>query len=365
MFMQQQTIAFTTTNLPTASVASLLSVSPIASGNNIFLSLSASKWLASTNSLRITLTYDSSVMTYDHVEGVGSGSFSTSSSVSEMGNTGTLNLTASINNFGYGGNFLQLVFKPLTDKAKMTFNVSSIVLNGETTGNVSSDYQYIKSLNVMGTVQADKLIGGDGNDSLFGELGNDTLTGGAGDDTLDGGAGTDTAVYAGASKAYTVQRVAGGLTVQGQEGTDSLVRVERIKFSDGIMAFDVDSAAGQAYRIYQAAFNRKPDSAGLGYWIDVMDRGSSLKEVATGFAASQEFKDLFGTNSSNTDIVNKLYQNVLHRQGEQAGIDYWLNVLDKKMATVPEVLASFSESAENKAALADLIGQGFLYTPYG
>lgn len=362
--MQQQTTFSTTASQVTTPGASLLSVTPIASGNNLIFSLSANKWLASTNSLRMTFTYDSSVVTYDRAQGVGSGSFSTSSSVSELGNTGTLTLTTSINNFGYGGNFLQLVFKTLTDKAKVTYSVSGILLNGETTGNISGDYQYIKPLNVTGTVQADKLAGGDGNDSLFGDLGNDMLTGGAGDDTLDGGGGIDMAAYAGASQAYTVQRVPGGLTVQGQEGTDSLVRVERVKFSDGIMAYDVDGVAGQAYRIYQAAFNRKPDAAGLGYWIDVMDRGASLKEIATGFAASQEFKDLFGTSTSNADIVNKLYQNVLHRQGEQAGVDYWLNVLDKKMATVPEVLASFTEGAENKAALANLIGQGFLYTPY-
>jgi hypothetical protein len=34
------------------------------------------------------------------------------------------------------------------------------------------------------------------------------------------------------------------------------------------VALDVDGAAGQAYRLYQAAFDRAPDKNGLGYWIN-------------------------------------------------------------------------------------------------
>lgn len=342
-----------------------LMISPKAAGDSIVLSLSSGIWRAGSNSLNMTLTYDSSVMTYRQAQGVGSGSFSFSSSVSEVGNAGTLTLSASINSASYGDNFMQLVFSPLTDQAQVTYSLSNGLLNGSSIGTFGGAYHYLKPLNLAGTSHQDILTGGDGNDSLFGDLGNDTLAGGAGDDTLDGGGGTDLASYAGAYQSYTVARAPGGVTVYGPEGTDALVRVERVRFSDGTLALDADGVAGQAYRIYQAALNRKPDSAGLGYWIDVMDKGSSLKDIAAGFAASTEFQNLFGTSTSSIDIVNKLYQNILHRQGEQAGIDYWTNVLDKKLGTLPEVLASFSDSTENKEALAEILGQGFLYTPWG
>jgi hypothetical protein len=57
--------------------------------------------------------------------------------------------------------------------------------------------------------------------------------------------------------------------------------------------------------------------------------------------------------------------NVLDRPGEQAGVDYWVGLLDTKAATVASVLAGFSESAENQVATAVVIGSGFEYIPYG
>jgi len=45
-------------------------------------------------------------------------------------------------------------------------------------------------------------------------------------------------------------------------------------------------------------------------------------------------------------------------------VDYWLHVLDNKVASLPDVLAAFSDSAENKDAVADLIANGILFTPW-
>jgi len=59
----------------------------------------------------------------------------------------------------------------------------------------------VPDLTILGTANADNLIGGEGNDTITGLAGNDTLTGlggadtligNAGADTLDGGAGNDT-----------------------------------------------------------------------------------------------------------------------------------------------------------------------------
>ena len=124
-----------------------------------------------------------------------------------------------------------------------------------------------------------------------------------------------------------------------------------------------DGAAGEAYRFYRAAFDRTPDLPGLGFWIGAMDKGSSVQDLAAGFATSKEFNDMYG-GASNADIVNRLYHNVLHRTPEQAGYDYWLHVLDNKQASLPDVLAAFSDSAENKDAVADLIASGILFTPW-
>mgnify|MGYP003942493579 CR=1 FL=1 len=90
--------------------------------------------------------------------------------------------------------------------------------------------------------------------------------------------------------------------------------VERLQFSDGTLALDTGSGqtAGEAYRLYQAAFNRTPDTAGLKYQTNALDSGYSLSTVAGNFIASPEFQRTYG-NVNDTQFITLLYQNVLHR----------------------------------------------------
>lgn len=214
---------------------------------------------------------------------------------------------------------------------------------------------------------ADAVLGYEGNDVIATGDGADRLWGGAGDDQLDGGAGVDTALYAGAMAGYAISKSASGFAVQGAEGSDTLVHVERLMFSDTNVALDIDGIGGQAYRLYQAAFNRTPDRAGLGYWIAALDHGADLRDVARGFVDSAEFRspELYGPSPTNAQLVTKYYENVLHRAPEPGGYAYWLGVLDRHQDTPAGVLANISESAENQAGVIGVIGNGFAYTPYG
>jgi len=140
----------------------------------------------------------------------------------------------------------------------------------------------------------------------------------------------------------------------------------RLRFADSAIALDLDGNAGQGYRIYQAAFNRKPDLVGLGYWINQMDNGASQRDVASSFVASAEFAILYGGgNPANLLYVTKLYNNVLQRAPEQDGLNYWLGVMDSNAAGRGEVLGYFSESTENKTLVAPAIAGGIEYLPWG
>ena len=208
--------------------------------------------------------------------------------------------------------------------------------------------------------------GGNGADIIVLREGNESATGGAGNDSIDGAAGLDIAYYAGVRARYTVQRTGTGYTVkdnEGSDGTDILANVERLVFGDGALAIDIMGNAGIAYRIYQAAFARTPDVAGLSYWIAAMDKGYAFKAVAEGFVISAEFKALYGASPTHRNIVEQIYENVLRRPGEEAGITFWTGVLDSHAASVAEVLMGFSESAENQAALIGVIGNGIPYIP--
>ena len=216
-----------------------------------------------------------------------------------------------------------------------------------------------------GSLLASTTMGSAGNDALRGTSANESFTGLGGNDSIDGGAGRDTAHYTGVRSSFTVTQTASGLTVRdnvGGEGTDTLQNIERVQFSDKGIAFDIAGNAGQVYRLYQAAFNRTPDSGGLGDWIYGMDTGLSLLDVSSGFFNSAEFKSVYGQNPGNEEVVTRFYQNVLHRAPEQAGFDYWINQIESGLQTRTQVLTGFSESPENQAQLIGILSAGIEYT---
>ena len=204
-----------------------------------------------------------------------------------------------------------------------------------------------------------------GDDSFTGSSGNDILIGYGGNDSINGGAGIDTVHYQGGRDRYTVTKTVNGVSVvdkQGVNGTDQLSAIERVTFSDGSgLAFDGKGTGGQAYRIYEAAFNRTPDNAGVGYWMSLMDKGVSLAVIASGFVASAEFKTVYGTAPTNAELVGKFYQNILNRPAEKAGFDFWVGALDKGVP-LADVLAAISESGENIDLSAAVIAAGFPFT---
>jgi Ca2+-binding RTX toxin-like protein len=87
---------------------------------------------------------------------------------------------------------------------------------------------------ITGNSAANLLDGGAGNDTLAGGDGDDTLTGGTGNDALYGDAGSDTALFAGAFSTYKITANASGTltVVSTTTGTDTLVNIEFLQFSD-------------------------------------------------------------------------------------------------------------------------------------
>lgn len=219
-----------------------------------------------------------------------------------------------------------------------------------------------------GTEGADTIRG----DAIPGEV----IEARGGDDTLiytngtrfDGGDGIDTFYALGG---YSVGQIDDHTWLYSSltGGGSTLVNVERVIFgapgdkSATGVALDYDGHAGQAYRLYQAAFDRTPDNFGIGFWISRLDKGVSLTDIANAFVASSEFKTLYGANPTNAEIVDKLYHNVLHRDPDPES-EFWVDVLDRKAATVADVLIGFSESHENVVNLVGVQKTGIAYLPY-
>jgi hypothetical protein len=216
---------------------------------------------------------------------------------------------------------------------------------------------------------------------VFGNDGDDILYGApiATREFFNGGNGLDKIIYTEALNKFTVA-VSSKITVASsgkvidyatvkhasKANPDALTNVERIQFSDTMLALDIgkDQTGGSAYMLYKAAFNRTPDVGGLGYWISKMDAGTSYSSVAQSFVNSAEFQAAFGgSNPSVNTLVTKLYNNVLNRTPDAGGLAFWQDKLNTGWSTA-DVLGFFSTSGENVTNVTPLIAKGISYTQF-
>ncbi|RMA43519.1 DUF4214 domain-containing protein [Rhodophyticola porphyridii] len=153
---------------------------------------------------------------------------------------------------------------------------------------------------VLGNGIANQIDGGAGSDLLVGGSGSDSLFGGFGDDVLNG--------------------------------------------DDVDVGFDPVSA--QVFRLYQATLDRAPDAAGHRGWTETLRDGqASLLQVIEGFMGSPEFQGRYGATDT-TEFVTLMYENVLGRAPDPAGLQAWRDQLDSGALSRAEVVFGFSESQE-------------------
>lgn len=201
--------------------------------------------------------------------------------------------------------------------------------------------------------------------NTVGSLGADRFVMGAGNSAVDGGAGIDTVVFSGARADYKITKGAWGHAVADTSGgIDGLYNVERLQFSD--KSYAIDEATAQVYRLYQASLGRASDAWGLGYWVDRVEKGASMRLIAEEFLKQKEFFKMYGENSSNEVFLDKLYENVLHRDPDAEGMAYWMyrltgTVEDSNRA---QVMLEFSESVENKVQVYPVTSIGMEFEPW-
>lgn len=207
--------------------------------------------------------------------------------------------------------------------------------------------------------------------NITGTSGNDTLKPGVGNNAVDGAAGLDTVVYAGPRSNYSLEQEAWGYGITdkaGNNGHDSLINVERVQFDDAFVALDTEGIAGQIFRLYTASLGRPAEAAGMGYWMWRMENGTSIQTVASEFMKQVEFDTLYGKDPSDATFVTKLYNNVLHRDPEPAGFEYWMSTLtnntNTKEAVRTQMVIDFSNSLENQANVVGTFKLGIDYVPW-
>lgn len=118
-------------------------------------------------------------------------------------------------------------------------------------------------------------------------------------------------------------------------------------------------ALAPVFRLYQAYFNRYPDTAGLVYHtnayaadLPVLGHQQALIRISTNFSNSFEFKDKYG-EVDNRGFIELIYANVLRRNPDKAGLDYWTGVLDAGTSRAELLVIGFSQGDEYIALLDD------------
>ena len=172
--------------------------------------------------------------------------------------------------------------------------------------------------NLIGSAFADNLHGNDvnnvinggaGNDQITGGAGGDQITGGGGNDNIDGGVGIDIAIFSGASKGYKISTEATSVLVTGDaitDGIDTLLNIERIRFSDKSIAIDLNGNAGISAKVIGAVLGKTQvqNSTYVGLGLSYLDKGMSYSDLSA--------LALTAVGATTNDaVVSTLWKNVI------------------------------------------------------
>jgi len=191
-------------------------------------------------------------------------------------------------------------------------------------------------------------------------------------DLVTGLAGINTVVYTGSRAQYSISNN-GQIQVQdsvaGRDGTDTLVNIERIRFTDRSVAFDVNPSlaagvsgnAGEVAKILGAVFGPSsiaahPDYVGIG--LGFADAAMSYPNLML-LALNAKL----GTGFTNEQEIQLLYTNLLGHAASASDVAFWSSTISSgqyTQATLAEMAADTAINATN-IGLVGLATTGIQY----
>ena len=84
--------------------------------------------------------------------------------------------------------------------------------------------------------------------------------------------------------------------------------------------------------LYVAYYNRAPDVEGFNHWKTQASQNgnaTALKAISRGFKASPQFSEEYPSTLSDEDFVKKIYLNILNREPDENGLNFWIGRLKK------------------------------------
>ena len=215
---------------------------------------------------------------------------------------------------------------------------------------------------VVGSPEADIIIGYTASETLDGGAGNDQITGGGGNDNINGGIGIDIAIFSGAFKGYKISTGTASALVTGDsltDGIDTLLNIERIRFSDKSIAIDLNGNAGITAKVIGAVLGKtqvlNPTFFGLG--LSYLDKGMSYSDLGA-LALSA-----VGA-TTNDAVVSTIWRNVIGTDATTAIKAPYIKMLTDGMKVGDlVVLAADTSFNTTNINLVGLAQSGIEYIP--
>ncbi len=102
--------------------------------------------------------------------------------------------------------------------------------------------------------------------------------------------------------------------------------------------------ASQVQELYIGYLGRAADKAGLDFWVKAIENGTStLESVALGFTLSAEYKAAY-EGLTTSQLVAKVYQNVLGRAADADGLGFWVGEINKGVIKADTLVKSMINS---------------------
>jgi hypothetical protein len=108
--------------------------------------------------------------------------------------------------------------------------------------------------------------------------------------------------------------------------------------------------------LYVALFGRAPERDGLGYWVQQLDAGKTVAQVAQEMYNTTPARTTYPDFLTNEEIIKKFYTNVLGRTADADGLAYWtakLNAGATKGSVISEMITAVTAYTGTDTAAVD------------
>jgi glucose/arabinose dehydrogenase len=114
---------------------------------------------------------------------------------------------------------------------------------------------------------------------------------------------------------------------------------------------------------YLGVLARDADHGGFRAWLGALLGGMSREQIVQSFLNSGEFQANFGSNLTNEQFVERMYNNILLRASDPGGLSFWVGQLNSGQMTRAQVALSLLDSTEfqNLTAGQNRVNVSLLY----